>query len=141
MSFDAGSIVGKLDLDTGGFTSGILGAQGISSLFPQTVTNFLVNPLLGLAGVAQQVAETVKSALFSIGRAADNAGESAEKAGVSVEFLTGIGAAFKDAGSSVEGLGDSLKFVNRNAAQAAEGEETTVKAFNSIGISAAFLKA
>lgn len=133
--FQAGSIVGKMGLDISGWTRSMLEANAISALFPATVRNFLASPLLGLIGVAQDAARSIKEAFLEIGRAADNAGEAAEKAGVSVEFLTGVGAAAQDAGSSVEGLADSLKFLNNNAADAASGNKVTAKAFRDLGVS------
>lgn len=133
--FQAGSVVGKMGLDISGWTRSMLEANAISALFPSVVQNFLASPLLGLIGVAQDAARSIKEAFLEIGRAADNAGEAAEKAGVSVEFLTGVGAAAKDAGSSVEGLADALKFLNNNAADAASGNKVTAKAFAELGVS------
>src|SRR5438045_4338307 len=98
MSFDAGSAVSKLDLDNSGFMRGMLQAQTVSQLFPATVTNFLANPLLGLIGIAKDASEAIVGAFTSVARAADNAGEAAEQAGVSVQFLTSVGQVAKDAG-------------------------------------------
>src|SRR5689334_22198726 len=121
MPFDGGSIISKLGLDTSGFAQGMLQATSISQLFPATVTNFLANPLLGLAGIAKSAASAIASAFADVVNAADNAGDSAAKLGVSVGFLTAYGRAAADAGSSAEGFADSLKFINNNAADAASG--------------------
>jgi hypothetical protein len=136
MSFDAGAITSTLGLDVSEFAHGMLEANAIASVFPQTVTTFLANPLLGVMEVASRAAGFIKSAFLEVGHAADNAGEAAEKAGVSVEFLTGVGAVAKDAGSSVEGLADALKFLNNNAADAAGGNAQTAANFAAIGVSA-----
>jgi hypothetical protein len=145
--FDAGGIASKLNLDVTGFAGGMLQATSIAEAFPPVVTAFLANPLLGFIEVGKLAAAAAKTvgtawldAIKEIGGAADDAGESAAKLGVSVEFLTGWGAAFKDAGSSAEGLADALKFLNKNASEAAGGNETAVKAFGQLGISADFLK-
>jgi hypothetical protein len=147
MSFDAGGMASKLGLDLSDYATGMLQATSIAQLFPQTVQSFLANPLLGVIDVAQQAAGAIHGLVSSwlgavqeIGRAADDAGESAAKLGVSVEFLTGWGAAFSDAGSSAEGLGEALKFLNDNAAEASRGGKAAVDAFADIGISADFLK-
>lgn len=135
MSFDAGAITSTLGLDISPFGKGMLEANALAAVFPQTVTTFLANPLLGLISIAEKAASAIKSAFVGVASAADNAGEAAEKVGVSVEFLTGIGAVAKDAGSSVEGLGDAMKFLNNNAADAAAGNQTAIKAFGDLGIS------
>lgn len=146
--FDAGGISGFLNLDTSGFTGGMLNAEAMMQAFPQVVTSFLANPLLGFIEVGKMAADAAIAvgsawldAIKQIGGAADDAGETAAKLGVSTEFLTGWGAAFADAGSSAEGLADALKFLNKNAAEAAGGSETAVKAFNQLGISQDFVKA
>lgn len=133
--FDAGSAVGKLGLDLSDYARGMLQAQSIASLFPSVVTNFLANPLLGLIGIAKDAASAIADAFTSIGSAADDAGEAAQKVGVSVEFLTGVGTAAADAGSSVQGLGDAMKFLNNNAADAAAGNKTVRQAFADLGVS------
>jgi hypothetical protein len=135
MSFDAGSAVSKLDLDNSGFMRGMLQAQTVSQLFPATVTNFLANPLLGLIGIAKDASEAIAGAFTSVARAADNAGEAAEQAGVSVKFLTSVGQVAKDAGSSVDEMALSLKFLNKSAGEAAAGNATAAEAFARIGVS------
>src|SRR5213593_304346 len=114
--FNAGSIVGDLKLDISDWTRGMMQVNSMASLFPAVVTNFMANPLLGLIGIAKDAASAFTSAFTDIAHAADNAGESAERVGVSVGFLTGVGAVAKDAGASMQSLGDALKFLNNNAA-------------------------
>lgn len=66
MSFNAGSIISKLGLDISPFAQGMLQAQGIINVFPQTVQNFLADPLLGVIGVAKDVASGVAAAMQSV---------------------------------------------------------------------------
>jgi hypothetical protein len=146
MSFDAGAITSKLGLDVSGFSKGMLEANSIASIFPQTVTNFMANPMLGFLGVvksvfsqAKQIVEGftlgVKGAFLELAHEADNLGEAAEKVGVSVGFLSGVGTVASDAGASLESLGEAMKFLNNNAADAASGNAVTAKAFADLGMS------
>jgi phage-related protein len=130
------NIASTLGLDVSPFGAGMLQATAIAQVFPATVTNFLANPLLGLIGIASEAASAIKSAFLDVAHAADDAGESAAKLGVSVEFLTGMGRAAADAGSSMEGFGDALKFLNKNAADAGSGSASAVASFTAIGVSA-----
>lgn len=134
MSFDAGAITSTLGIDVSPFAQGMLQANAIMSVFPQSVTNFLANPLLGLIGLAKDAAAALKNVFMSVGKAADDMGEAADRAGVSVEFLSTVGQVAKDSGSSVQGLGEALKFLGNNAADAAAGNEAAIKAFASIGV-------
>lgn len=140
MSFSAGAITGTLGLDVSGYTQGILQAESLARVFPGVVNDFLASPLLGLVGIAKSAASAVAGAVREMGGVFDNAGESAEKLGVPVEWLTAMTRVAKDAGGSAEGLAQAILLVNDNAANAASGEATAVKAFESIGISADFLK-
>jgi phage-related protein len=124
-----------MSIDISGFAQGMLQSQAIAAIFPATITNFIANPLLGLIGVAKDAASAIQSAFLGVAGAADNAGESAQKLGVSAEFLTGMGRAAADAGASMGGFEDALKFVNKNAAEAAGGSKEATAAFASIGVS------
>jgi hypothetical protein len=144
---DAGAMASKLGLDLSGYTSGMLQATSIASVFPQTVTSFLANPLLGLIDVAKNVTSAITSAVQTwlsavteFGNRADDVGDKAAALGVSTDFLSGWGAAFQDAGSSAEGLGEALKFVSDNAQEAVRGNKTAAEAFHQIGINVDFLR-
>ena len=146
--FDAGGIASVLGLDINPWRQGMMEATSIASVFPSTVTNFLANPLLGLVDVAGKAAGAIKGvaeawvdAIDQIGQKFDDVGDTAERLGVSSEFLSGWGAAFEDAGSSAQGLADAIKFVNQNAADAAGGNEQAAAKFEKVGISADFVSA
>jgi len=55
MSFDAGKIVGRLVLDRQGFTSGMLGAQGMVQAFGPMVSQFMTNPILGAVQAMKKI--------------------------------------------------------------------------------------
>lgn len=141
MSFDAGAITSTLGLDISPFTKGMLQANSIAAVFPTIVTSFLANPLLGVIQIAEKAANAIgramgaiKDAIMGVASSAHTMGETAEKVGVSVEFLSGVGYAAQNTGVSVESLSDALKFLNNNAADAASGSETAMKAFSDIGV-------
>src|SRR2546426_11124158 len=107
MSFDAGAIVGSLQLNISPFAQGMLQAESIAKLFPAVVTNFMANPLLGLVGIAEtaahgiehafsHVAALVKESLSHTSESMHALGIEAERAGVSAQFLGAIGAAAKE---------------------------------------------
>ena len=54
-AFSAGSIVGRLVLDTSGYTGGMLQANALTGVFGSTLSGFLVSPLLGALGLIKQV--------------------------------------------------------------------------------------
>jgi hypothetical protein len=137
VSEDGGSlnIASVLGLDVNPFTSGMSQVTSVASVFPSVVTSFMGGPLLGLIDIASSAASAIKSAFLDVAASADNAGESAQKLGVSTEFLTGMGRAAADAGASMDSFQDALKFVNKNAAEAAGGSKEVQAAFASIGVS------
>jgi hypothetical protein len=142
------NIASKLGLDLSEYTSGMLQATSIAELFPSTVTHFLANPLLGLVDVAKGAADAIGAvasawlgAIKEVGKAADDAGEMAAKLGISVDFFVGWGTAFADAGSSMEGFSDAVRFLNKNMAEAADGNAAVVESFRKLGLGADFIKA
>lgn len=137
MAFVAGAVVGNLILDTKGFTGGIAGAISAATSGGPSIAGPILAALNVVYETARKVFSFVADAIDGLGTRADNLGEAAEKAGVSTEFLSRVGLAASDAGSSVDGLADALKFLNKNAADAAQGEEAAVRAFGRIGISTA----
>lgn len=150
MSFDGGGVMSVLGLDISPITQGILSANSIMSTFGPAVSSFLTNPLLGAAQMAMGAAEAigkvlvealsavvglVKDSVLSVAAFADNMGELAAKSGVSANFLSTFGRAAEDAGGSMEGFADALKFLNKNAAEAANGNADTAQSFRRLGIS------
>lgn len=133
--FDAGSIASSLGLDLSEFSAGFIQAESIMRIFPAQVTTFLANPLLGLIDIAKSAASAVKGAVLEIANAADNAGEAAERAGVTVEWLTRLQPVAADAGASAEELGNSLKFLNKATGEAFAGNKTALASFENLGIS------
>jgi tape measure domain-containing protein len=103
MSFNAGSITSTLGLDTDPFARGMLRAQGIMSVFPQSVTTFMANPLLGVLNLTREIGgaftDMVKRGIASAAAMEQNSIAfevmlgSAERAKKVLEDLTAFGAA------------------------------------------------
>jgi hypothetical protein len=133
--FEAGSAIGKLGLDVSEYTRGILAAQGISALFPQVVTQFLANPLLGVIGIMKEVASSIKGMFLDAQEEADRINDLSTAVGVSAEALSAWGLAASQAGSGTQEIADGFKFLAKNMADAAAGNKTAVAAFGQLGIS------
>lgn len=87
--FNAGSIVGRLNLDTSGFAGGFVQANALMRVFPETLQNFMASPLLGLIGIARSAAGALKEMLgISLSNGFKLAVD-AEQAGVAFEVMLG----------------------------------------------------
>lgn len=128
--FDAGSATGKLGLDISEYTHGMLEAEAISSVFPQVVSEFLAEPLLGLIEVAKKAAEFIGESFTEIKNHALEAGRAAAMTGVSVEFLSSIA----PIAGGVENLSMALKFLQNTAFDSVHGNKELAKTFASLGI-------
>jgi hypothetical protein len=135
MSFDAGSVASKLGLDISGFEGGFLRANALAAIFPQTVTNFLANPLLGLIGIAQQAGGALADIFTEANDLLDQLGDRADALGLTSEQLDRLGRVAALNGSNVESMGDAVAFLNRQVGQATNGNKEAVAGFSALGIS------
>jgi TP901 family phage tail tape measure protein len=141
MAFVAGAVVGNLILNTSGFTGGIAGAASAALAGGPTIAAPILAALNLIQETAKKAFDAIVSTIKEVGHEFDDLGETAEKAGVGVEFLSSVGRLAADAGSSTQGLADAMKFLARNAAEAAAGGEEQVKAFRAVGLSQEDVKA
>jgi hypothetical protein len=141
MAFDAGSILGHLGLDISEYGKGILEAQGLNELFPESVATFLENPLLGLIDLAKEMADAYAEAFSEVQKDALEAGLAAEKAGTSVQFMSEWSEVAKAAGVDAGALGAAFKGLQRNASDAAENGGASLKYWQELGITQDDLKA
>jgi len=144
MAWDAGSIVGKLMLDIdgeGGFATSMMTAEGIARLFPELVTDFLTDPILGFADALKETGETAIDTFKEIQQDAENVGLSSLKLGVSPEFFS----EWSKIGETVQvgqaELSQGLRFLELNAQEALEGSKKAAKGFADVGISMSDLRA
>jgi hypothetical protein len=128
--FDAGSAIGHLGLDISEYTHGMLEAEAISSVFPQVVTEFLANPLLGLIEIAKKTAEAVGEAFTEIKNHALEVGRASIMTGVSTEFLSAVA----PMAGGTENLAMALKFLQNTAFDSINGNKELAKTFNKLGI-------
>jgi tape measure domain-containing protein len=104
--FKAGSIVGDLVLDTGGFASGIRAAEQQSAGFPSMVGANIIAPLLQAAQVATSVGRSIADALaFGVKLAADY-----ETAEVSLKVLLGSAKDAKELMADLQKFADETPF-------------------------------
>ena len=141
MSFSAGSITSALGLDVSPFGQGMLEAQTIMGMFPDLVTSFLANPLLGVVNLLAEVGGAMVNAFSAATDNADKLNDMATATGVNVEQLSALGLVAGQAGSGLESMGDAFKFLGKNAAEAADGNKEAVQAFADLGISQDQVKA
>lgn len=134
MPFDAGAAVGKLGLDTSGFTGGMLRAEGIAKLFPSVVTSFLANPLLGVIDLAKQAASAIVDMFRAGTDAQDKFAKGARSLGIDPNEWRLLGRVAKLSGSDVETLTQSMRFLQRQQAEAASGNKEAAETFNRWGI-------
>lgn len=128
--FDAGSAIGHLGLDISEYTHGLLEAEAISHVFPQVVTEFLANPLLGLMEVAKKAAEFIKESFTEIKNEALEVGRAASMTGVSTEFISTIA----PIAGGVDNLSMALKFLQNTAFDSIHGNKELAKTFAELGI-------
>ena len=149
MSADAGKVTGGIDWDISSYAKGMLQAETIAKIFPEVVTSFIANPLLGLVDIAKGAFDAVdKSIEFGIdgmreyastvrevAMADAEAAESARTLGLSVETYTALAGAAKLAGADAMAMSEGIKFLNRNMADAAYGNQELRKEFWQLGVS------
>ena len=136
MPFNAGSITSALGLDISEFSAGMIEAQGIMAIFPSAVTNFMVNPLLGVVGLLEQVAKYFVSTFSELTDAADHMNDLSQATGVGTDFLSAFGKVAETNGASVDQLAESYKFLGKNVSDALAGDKSALSAFERLGISA-----
>lgn len=134
MAFDAGTITGHLTLEKGGFTAGILEAQGMTELLGPTISSFLANPMVGIANAAREAISAIKELIVGTAEAGENFGKLSMTTGASVEFLSGLSHAANMADVGMDELGFSMNLMARAAADAAGGNATAASAFTKLGV-------
>lgn len=113
MAFEAGTLLGRLRLDTSGFRSSIIEAEGLSKLFGQNLTTFIANPLLGIANLAKSAFQELTSSIRDALAFGDKIGDLATQTGVSADWLSGMRFAAEQSNASLEELVQSLGFMQR----------------------------
>src|SRR5271170_4875384 len=168
-AFDAGAIRGTLELETSEYAESMRESTSIAGIFAEEVGHILAeatgSPILGeLAnGISEDVAsasegnwsEAFAAGIHTIGGAVsglieivkssaeemDHFQVMAERAGVSIEWLSAFGKASEAFGVGTDSLAMSMEVLQRNAAAAVtDGTKEQVEAFSRLGISMDFVK-
>jgi len=134
MSFDAGTILGRLKLDRSGFTSGILESQGLTKLLGTSISSFLANPLVGVANIAVSAVKGIKDLVMGTMNAAVEFERLSKTSGASVEWLSAVSYACKQADMPAEQVAESFNQLVRGVREAASGVGPAANAFRDLGI-------
>jgi len=135
MSFDAGSIMGRVGLNVSPFAQSMLEAGSIARSFPPIVQSFIANPLLAVVDIARGVGRAIGGAFTEATTFADDMGDLAQSIGVGVQALTGLGFVASLAGSNAEEVASSYRFLGRSIQDALENADSEAgKTFNRLGV-------
>jgi len=140
MAFDAGAAVGRLELDSSGFTKGILSAEAIGQLFPGFVADFIANPLLGIMELAHETGDALVGMFKDVAGEAQTTAIQALKLGVSTEWLSEWTGIAKSMNVGQEQLANGMFMLNERVGQALQGGKEGAKGFEALGISMQWLK-
>ncbi|GEM_PF-2618923 len=134
-AFSLGSIRAFLGLDSSEYTKGLLDAQVANEVFGHTVTNFINNPLLGavslLKGVAASTVATVRETAFLNQEYL----RTSERLGVSTRTISGLQMAYRDVGVQTQEFEKQLAKLAIKADEASQGNQTSAKLFDRLGVS------
>lgn len=165
MPFDAGSIVGKVSLDTADFdaaTAQVAGASdglsmnlgGIFDSLMDKVGGGLGESMKGVGhavtaafsgdvmGAIRGVGEAMAGVWEMVGNSAerfDSMGEAAQKVGVDVKWLSQMSDYAKESSVGLDGLVAGFRVLEERAVAATSGDKGAAKGFEKIGISASDL--
>jgi hypothetical protein len=150
MSFDAGAVIGRLELDPGGFTHGMLEAEGIAKLFPAVVWEFIEDPLLGAGEALRELSEKAIDTFNDVANEAESMNLLAQKLGVPVEVFSSWAQFARTVNVAPEQFAQGLRMLEQSSAEAMEqiqkieesgkGTSKLAEAFEQVGISVSDLK-
>jgi hypothetical protein len=168
MAFSAGAITGTLGLDASQFAEAIRESSSLAGEFGVELGRVLAeatgSPMLGelangFSEIAASLGEGHWSEAFAAGihvagaaasgfielvksqaEAMHNMGLAAERAGVSVEWFSSFSKAAADSGVNADELGATLKYLQRNAADAVDGNKEMAAHFSELGLSVDYLR-
>ncbi len=132
---EGGGVIGALRVvlgaDTAALEKGLKDAQGKITAFASGAAKGAAGLAVGFAAAAAALGVSIKHTLEE----ADKLGKLAQSIGVPVEQLSALKYAADLSGVSVESLGKALGKLSRNTLDAAQGSQTSVAAFQALGVS------
>jgi len=130
---EVAAITGAMKFDFSQYMKGMMQVQSLTAIFPQCVTNFIANPLLGLVGIFKDATRTIAGWVGNLAEAADSADDLAASVGMNVEFMTAFARVAELNGASLQDVGQAAQFLNRSMAEAAAGGDKA-KVFGDLGV-------
>lgn len=135
MAYSIGSITAKLGIDTSGYTKGLLDAQAMTSIFGQTFSSLLTNPILTGVNVVKQLgagAIEMGEQLLSTAERLTVLSNATGLLGTDLQSLEHI---FTSTGGSAESAGDGIMYLVRLMANARQGNKEAQESFEAVGLS------
>lgn len=129
MAISIGSWVGKLGLDTSDFSRGMIGAQGIVSVFGQTVATAITNPMLGAVDVLKQAATAAVRAAGDTLDYAETISRVASEANITTDTLQTLREVLEDAGRGAEGADAAVQRFNFRLGELKDGTGSAADEF------------
>lgn len=137
MSLNGGKIEASLGLNVAPYTQSMLQASSLAQQFPNVVTSFLANPLLGLTHTLQEVGSIFAATFSSFVNQADDLGDLANSIGVTVENLSALGLVAQQSGGDAQQMADGYRMLGKQIGEALGGSESAMAAFEKLGITIA----
>ena len=134
MAFMVGSIQAKLQLDSGGYTRGMLNAQSMNAVFGQSVTNFINNPLLGTIGIFKSAVTGIARYSVELVALAEHHQRLANQTGVSTDVTQAMTREFELAGRATTQAEQALRTFNTRLAQARDVGGPAADVFAQLGV-------
>lgn len=135
MPFMVGSIEARLQLDSGGYTRGMLNAQSMNAVFGQSVTNFINNPLLGTIGIIKAAITTVGRWSLEVLSNAEAVARLADQTGLTTDTVQALRAEFELAGRATTQADQAFRTFNTRLQQARDQGGPVADLFARIGVS------
>lgn len=135
MAFEVGSIMARLQLDSSGYTRGILNAQSMNSVFGNSVTQFINNPLLGTIGIFKSLAVSMKNWIVDTAGAAESVQRLSNQTGISTQTIQALRAEFELAGRPIQQADQALRALAIRLGQAREQGGPLADTFAKLGVS------
>jgi len=140
MSWNAGAIVGSIELETSKFTAGVSGAISGAGSFAASMAELVEKPLEHIGELAMEAGEKLFDVVKEFAGHVNEMAQGADRAGVSVEFFSQLAGVAERVGVSGQSAGEALIFLNRNMFEASQGSKEAGEGFAALGISAQFIK-
>lgn len=136
MALKLGEFVAVLGIDTGGYTGGILSAQGVTEVFGQTFVNAVTNPVLFGIEVLKKFSAAVGNEIAKAAAEAEKLKTLERVTGLDPELVQTITRSIAEAGGETGNFNAVMTKVADSLANAKAGSEEAIKGFEKLGVTA-----